>query len=204
MHIWKWPILIGVLTVFGLLSALLGQYGLWVWLAWTALSVPLFVILLSIKGTSAPKLTREMIAHLERLNEKDWRSHYQPIRALPRVVASTAGPIFSRAYRQAPLLNRAASEGSDVCGKFSLSARAILANAATSVNIWFMSPTGEWRKAVLFAVLDGTLVWIVIHVAMPPIIELVIYALMAVGVILALKNAAVAAIRDAIGNCPDV
>lgn len=204
MHIWKWPILIGVLTVFGLLSALLGQFGLWVWLAWIALSVPLFVILLSIKGTSAPKLTREMIAHLEQLDEKDWNSHYLRIKALPRVVASMADPIFSRAYRQSQFLNRGVSEGSDVFGRFSLSARAIFANAATSVNIWFKSTTGELRKAVLFAILDGTLVWAIIHIAMPPIIELAIYALVGVGAVLALKNAAAAAIRDAIGNHPDV
>jgi hypothetical protein len=31
--------------MFGLLSALLGQHGVWHWLSWTALSVPLGVIL---------------------------------------------------------------------------------------------------------------------------------------------------------------
>ncbi|CAM2898340.1 hypothetical protein CFR75_11020 [Komagataeibacter xylinus] len=41
--IWLWPIVLGLLTVFGLLSALLGQHGIWLALSWTALSIPLIV-----------------------------------------------------------------------------------------------------------------------------------------------------------------
>ncbi|MBO1324461.1 hypothetical protein K2X14_04740 [Acetobacter sp. TBRC 12305] len=41
--VWPWPIALGVLTVFGLLSALLGQHGVWLALSWAALSVPLIV-----------------------------------------------------------------------------------------------------------------------------------------------------------------
>ncbi len=41
---WRWPIMIAVLTAFGLLSALLGEGGVWWWLSWAALSVPLVVI----------------------------------------------------------------------------------------------------------------------------------------------------------------
>ena len=41
--VWPWPIALGLLTVFGLLSALLGQHGIWLALSWAALSVPLIV-----------------------------------------------------------------------------------------------------------------------------------------------------------------
>ena len=44
MKVWRWPSVLAVLTVFGLLSALLGQHGVWYWLSWSALSVPLAVI----------------------------------------------------------------------------------------------------------------------------------------------------------------
>jgi len=43
-QIWLWPAAIAVLTMFGLLSALLGQSGLWWVLSWIALAVPLAVI----------------------------------------------------------------------------------------------------------------------------------------------------------------
>ena len=43
-QIWLWPAAIALLTVFGLLSALLGQSGLWWALSWIALAVPLAVI----------------------------------------------------------------------------------------------------------------------------------------------------------------
>lgn len=36
----------GALTVFGLLSALLGQDGVWLWLAWIALAVPIATVVL--------------------------------------------------------------------------------------------------------------------------------------------------------------
>lgn len=41
--VWPWPIALGLLTTFGLLSALLGQHGIWLALSWVALSVPLIV-----------------------------------------------------------------------------------------------------------------------------------------------------------------
>ncbi|MDR5172078.1 hypothetical protein IHQ56_09635 [Methylobacillus flagellatus] len=41
--IWGWPILLAVLTTLGLLSALLGV-GIWHWLAWASLAVPIIVI----------------------------------------------------------------------------------------------------------------------------------------------------------------
>ncbi|WP_281799159.1 hypothetical protein [Komagataeibacter rhaeticus] len=43
--IWPWPIALGLLTIFGLLSALLGQHGVWLALSWAALSIPLIVTL---------------------------------------------------------------------------------------------------------------------------------------------------------------
>ena len=44
MRIWKWPIVLSALTIFGLLAALLGQDKPW-WIAsWIALGVPLLVI----------------------------------------------------------------------------------------------------------------------------------------------------------------
>ncbi|WEQ51796.1 hypothetical protein LV478_14985 [Komagataeibacter oboediens] len=41
--VWPWPIALGLLTIFGLLSALLGQHGIWLALSWVALSIPLIV-----------------------------------------------------------------------------------------------------------------------------------------------------------------
>lgn len=41
--VWPWPIALGLLTIFGLLSALLGQHGIWLALSWAALSIPLIV-----------------------------------------------------------------------------------------------------------------------------------------------------------------
>lgn len=41
--VWPWPIALGLLTAFGLLSALLGQHGIWLALSWGALSIPLIV-----------------------------------------------------------------------------------------------------------------------------------------------------------------
>lgn len=43
-RIWRWPLVLGVLTTFGLVSALLGQGGLWWGLSWIALAIPLVVI----------------------------------------------------------------------------------------------------------------------------------------------------------------
>jgi hypothetical protein len=41
--IWATPALLGILTLFGLLAALLGL-GVWHWLSWIALCIPLSVI----------------------------------------------------------------------------------------------------------------------------------------------------------------
>lgn len=41
--VWPWPIALGLLTIFGLLSALLGQHGVWLALSWATLSIPLIV-----------------------------------------------------------------------------------------------------------------------------------------------------------------
>lgn len=42
---WRWPIALAAVTLFGLLSALLGEGGIWWWLSWAALAAPLLVIL---------------------------------------------------------------------------------------------------------------------------------------------------------------
>lgn len=42
---WVWPIGLAALTLAGLLSALLGEGGIWWWLSWVALAIPLLVIL---------------------------------------------------------------------------------------------------------------------------------------------------------------
>lgn len=44
-RVWRWPLVIAALTIFGLLSALLGEGGIWWWLSWAALLMPLAVIL---------------------------------------------------------------------------------------------------------------------------------------------------------------
>lgn len=41
---WKWPIVLGVVTVLGLLAALIGDGGRWRALSWLLLAVPLSVI----------------------------------------------------------------------------------------------------------------------------------------------------------------
>ena len=43
-RIWRWPFALAMLTTFGLLSALLGQSGIWWALSWIALAIPLLVI----------------------------------------------------------------------------------------------------------------------------------------------------------------
>jgi len=42
-QIWRWPAVIAALSIFGLLSALLGQSGIWWALSWAALAAPLVV-----------------------------------------------------------------------------------------------------------------------------------------------------------------
>lgn len=46
--IWRWPLLLAALVVFGLLSALLGQGGIWWALSWIALAIPLVLIVVCI------------------------------------------------------------------------------------------------------------------------------------------------------------
>jgi hypothetical protein len=46
-QIWRWPIVLATLMAFGLLSALLGQGGMWWVLSWIALVIPLLVIVAS-------------------------------------------------------------------------------------------------------------------------------------------------------------
>lgn len=41
--IWRWPVLLAALSVFGLLAALIGQTGIWLPLSWIALIIPLAV-----------------------------------------------------------------------------------------------------------------------------------------------------------------
>jgi hypothetical protein len=43
-RVWRWPLVLAVLTVFGLLSALLGQGGIWWGLSWGALAMPILVV----------------------------------------------------------------------------------------------------------------------------------------------------------------
>jgi hypothetical protein len=45
MQVWRWPVVLAVLTVSGLFSALLGQSGVWLPLSWLLLGIPLLVIL---------------------------------------------------------------------------------------------------------------------------------------------------------------
>jgi len=42
-QIWLLPLVLAVLTVFGLLAALLGV-GVWHWLSWLSLAVPLAIV----------------------------------------------------------------------------------------------------------------------------------------------------------------
>lgn len=44
MRIWRWPVAVAALTLFGLLAALLGQGGVWWVLSWIALAAPLLLI----------------------------------------------------------------------------------------------------------------------------------------------------------------
>ena len=41
--VWGWPIALAVFSIFGLLSALLGQGGVWWLLSWITLALPLAV-----------------------------------------------------------------------------------------------------------------------------------------------------------------
>ena len=48
MKVWRWPMLLAVLTVVGLLSALLGEGGPFWFVSWIALSLPLLAIVLAV------------------------------------------------------------------------------------------------------------------------------------------------------------
>lgn len=48
MTCWRWPLLLAVLTVVGLLSALLGEGGPFWFVSWIALSIPLLAIGLAV------------------------------------------------------------------------------------------------------------------------------------------------------------
>jgi hydrogenase/urease accessory protein HupE len=54
LTIWRWPVLFAALSVVGLLSALLGQEGLWLPLSWIALAAPLVAAGVCIHRRSAP------------------------------------------------------------------------------------------------------------------------------------------------------
>jgi len=40
------PLVVVMLSIFGLISALLGQGGVWYWLSWLTLSLPIILILI--------------------------------------------------------------------------------------------------------------------------------------------------------------
>jgi hypothetical protein len=48
VRLWKWPLVLAALTVFGLLAALLGQDAVWWVASWATLAAPLAVIVLCI------------------------------------------------------------------------------------------------------------------------------------------------------------
>ncbi len=50
MKLWGWPSMLAGLVIFGLLSALLGQGGIWWVLSWVALAIPLVVIVYHLWG----------------------------------------------------------------------------------------------------------------------------------------------------------
>ncbi|NHN89431.1 hypothetical protein [Acetobacter conturbans] len=55
--VWPWPIALGLLTTFGLLSALLGQHGIWLALSWASLSLPLIVtVICLLRAWSRPSV----------------------------------------------------------------------------------------------------------------------------------------------------
>lgn len=47
---WLWPIMLGVVTIFGVLAALVGEGGIWWALSWLMLAVPLVVITYYVKA----------------------------------------------------------------------------------------------------------------------------------------------------------
>lgn len=55
MKCWRWPLVLAVLTVVGLLSALLGEGGPFWLVSWGALSMPLLVIALAVLRSLTPR-----------------------------------------------------------------------------------------------------------------------------------------------------
>lgn len=53
-RIWRWPLVLAAVILFGLASALLGEGGLWWALSWLALAIPLVVILIGILRRRRP------------------------------------------------------------------------------------------------------------------------------------------------------
>jgi hypothetical protein len=53
-RIWRWPSVFAALTVFGLLSALLGQGGAWWALSWITPTIPLVAILVCLQRRRRP------------------------------------------------------------------------------------------------------------------------------------------------------
>jgi hypothetical protein len=54
VHLWRWPTAIAILTVFGLISALIGHGGVWWGLSWAALAIPIIVIMICIQRRRRP------------------------------------------------------------------------------------------------------------------------------------------------------
>lgn len=53
-QLWGWPLVMAILTIFGLLAALTGT-GVWHWLSWIALSVPVVTMVVFLFRRSAGK-----------------------------------------------------------------------------------------------------------------------------------------------------
>lgn len=63
-QIWRWPIVLAALTMFGLLSALLVQHDSWHWVSWTALGIPLVAIVFyGARGVARTPQTRAPVRH---------------------------------------------------------------------------------------------------------------------------------------------
>lgn len=51
--IWRWPLVLAALTVFGLGAALVGEDGPWRWAAWAGLGIPLGVLIRKVFASAA-------------------------------------------------------------------------------------------------------------------------------------------------------
>ncbi|SMF76068.1 hypothetical protein SAMN06265365_13212 [Tistlia consotensis] len=54
-RVWDWPLALGLLSVAGLVSALVGEHGLWLALCWLGLGMPLLVVARYWLWPSAPR-----------------------------------------------------------------------------------------------------------------------------------------------------